>query len=371
MTSSAEFDVVVAGGGLAGCATALALRQVAPGGRILLLEPGNYPRHKVCGEFVSAEGIAALRQMFTAAELAPIMASAPRIAQLRIFIDDSCVSARIEPAAQSIPRYQLDAFLWQACRSRGIECRQASAQQIQDNGPFLVSMGTEVVSASAVVNAAGRWSRLSNSQTAHAAPTATKWIGLKAHFTELRPADSVDLYFFPGGYCGVQPVTAHTVNVCAMVRADAAAELSAVFALHPALAIKSHDWQQASEVVSTAPLVFHPPRPVNGNVMNVGDAAGFIDPFVGDGITLALLSGNLAGECLGPWLRREASHDDALANYGHRYRQQLSPLFQKAARLRDVINLPRPLRSLALRALRVPSLASLLVRQTRASRLSA
>jgi len=369
MNSSTNFDVVVAGAGPAGCAAALALRRQASSARILLLEPGSYPRHKVCGEFVSAEGISALQSLFTPTDLPPLLYPAPRIAQSRIFVDGSCFSARIQPPACSIPRYQLDAFLWQACRSRDIECRQGSALQIEGTHQLSVSTATETIKTSAVVNAAGRWSRLSASIAGDQPPV--KWIGLKAHFTEPHPHDSVDLYFFAGGYCGVQPVDVRTINVCAMVRADAATELSAVFALHAALAARSRSWQQASESVSTAPLVFQRPRPVDKNVLNVGDAAGFIDPFVGDGITLALLSGSLAGECLADWLQNGTSRDEALANYQRRYRQQLSPLFRRAAHVRELINLPRPLRSLALKALRVPSLANFIVRQTRPSRLSA
>ena len=34
-----------------------------------------------------------------------------------------------------------------------------------------------------------------------------KWLGVKAHFAEPPSEPSVDLYFFEGGYCGVQPVT--------------------------------------------------------------------------------------------------------------------------------------------------------------------
>src|SRR5437764_4257372 len=254
MNSSTNFDVVVAGAGPAGCAAALALRRQASSARILLLEPGSYPRHKVCGEFVSAEGISALQSLFTPTDLAPLLYPAPRIAQSRLFVDDSRFSARIQPPACSIPRYQLDAFLWQACRSRGIVCRQGSALQIEGSDQLSISTATERIKASAVVNAAGRWSRLSAADQ----PPA-KWIGLKAHFTEPHPHDSVDLYFFAGGYGGVQPVDLRTINVCAMVRADAATELSAVFALHPALAARSRSWQQASESVSTLPLVFQRP----------------------------------------------------------------------------------------------------------------
>src|SRR5207244_3208632 len=107
----------------------------------------------------------------------------------------------------------------------------------------------------------------------------------KAHFTEAKPAQSVDLYFFPGGYCGVQPVNHSEINVCAMVRADVATTLSEVFKCEPHLFERSSGWQLLTEPVSTSPLNFGQSQPLEGSILLVGDAAGFIDPFVGDGIS--------------------------------------------------------------------------------------
>ncbi len=108
----------------------------------------------------------------------------------------------------------------------------------------------------------------------------------------------MDLYFFAGGYCGVQPLEDGQVNACAMVQAAAANSMEQVLALHPRLAERSRAWQQVSETVATSPLVFAPPQAEEGGVLFAGDAAGFIDPFVGDGISLALRSGAMAAEAL-------------------------------------------------------------------------
>ncbi len=94
-----------------------------------------------------------------------------------------------------------------------------------------------------------------------------KWIGLKAHFAEPPSDPSVDLYFFEGGYCGVQPVDSDgqvrpgRVNACAMVRADVASTLPEVFARHPALRERSRNWTPLSDPVSTSPLIFREPQP--------------------------------------------------------------------------------------------------------------
>ena len=67
--------------------------------------------------------------------------------------------------------------------------------------------------------------------------------------------------------------------------------------MHPQLAERAAGWKAVTQPVSTAPLIYRPPQPVRGNIICVGDAAAFIDPFAGDGISIALRSGQVAAEC--------------------------------------------------------------------------
>ncbi len=73
------------------------------------------------------------------------------------------------------------------------------------NGLFRVMTTAGEFEARALVNASGRWSNL-NLPPAQGVAPQKKWLGIKAHFSETFPEPSVDLYFFDGGYCGVQPV---------------------------------------------------------------------------------------------------------------------------------------------------------------------
>ena len=61
MEVSTQFDVIVVGSGPAGSASAIAAAD--RGLRVLLLEATRFPRHKVCGEFVSAESAEVLRYL--------------------------------------------------------------------------------------------------------------------------------------------------------------------------------------------------------------------------------------------------------------------------------------------------------------------
>ena len=356
-------DLVVIGGGPAG--TAAAIRAARSGMHVLLLEAGRFPRHKVCGEFVSAESLELLGHLLHARQKS-LLNNALRIGLARLFVDGYEVPAEIRPAAASIPRYDLDAGLWDSAKRAGVEASDhAKVQEIRGTGPFLVRTAAGEIEARALLNASGRWSNLRSTHTVKH-QNGTKWIGLKAHYAETSASQSVDLYFFPGGYCGVQPVDGARVNACAMVRADVATTLADVLALHPALRERSRSWHMVSEPVSVAPLQFEMPQPLQEGMLAAGDAAAFVDPFIGDGISLALRSGALAAQCLTGFLNRQTSLEDAARQYQQAYRQQFVSIFRSSSRLRRMLSLPRTVRvPIAFVLQRNPAIARYLVKQTR------
>jgi flavin-dependent dehydrogenase len=378
-----QYDLTVIGGGPAG--TAAAITAARAGAKVLLLERGRFPRHKVCGEFVSAESLGLLSTLLGPAHA--LLADDVRIAQARIFLDGRILSTRITPPAASIARFDLDEALWKSAIHSGVQAqeqttvqqimaRQITVQQSADVGPFRITTSAGECATRAVINATGRWSNL-NSAPNHASSeddslAREKWLGVKAHFAERSPSESVDLYFFDGGYCGVQPLAmgsadgAGSVNACAMVRAEVARTLPEVFSRHPALRERSRKWQPLSEPVSTSPLIFRDPQPLDGNTLRVGDAAGFVDPFVGDGISLALRGGALAAEALIPFFRQETTLEAAAASYSASYEQQLAPVFRNSSRIRQALLLPKALRAPALFVMqRIPALTQHLVNMTR------
>jgi len=243
---------------------------------------------------------------------------------------------------------------------------------VEGEGPFAVSTATQAFQAKAVVNAAGRWSFLTRPET-RARAAAKRWIGVKRHFRESQSSASVDLYFFERGYCGVQPVSVagsngsgQIVNASAMVRADVATDLADVFEFHPALRSRSQDWEPVTEQVTTSPLVFHKPQPLLGRMLQVGDAATFVDPFIGDGISMALRSGELAAECLDEFFRNAASLLQAAARYEENYMKRLAPVFRASTVLRRLLQFPAVVRRPAMSLLQyTPVITRQIVRMTR------
>ncbi len=230
-----SFDIAVVGGGPAGGAAAITAARL--GHRVLLLERGSFPRQKVCGEFVSSEALQLLKALLGECE---ILDGAPMIERARIFVDGKVRETKIAPAAKSIPRFVLDAALWESAKSRGVVALENSAvQETSGDGPFRLVTDSAEYFAKAVINATGRWSNLAEHMRL---PKLDASVGLKAHFREAKPSASVDLYFFSGGYCGVQPIGADEVNVSAMVLPSVAKNLETVFEQEASLKERSRNW---------------------------------------------------------------------------------------------------------------------------------
>jgi flavin-dependent dehydrogenase len=343
------YDLAVIGAGPAGCAAAITAAK--RGLKVLLLDATQYPRHKVCGEFVSAESAEVLRYLL--AEDAQHLFAAPRISNAKLHAAGRSCTIPLVSSAYSIPRIILDDALWRRAQSQGIDCRiDRAAEIVPVNGGFLIK-ASQTYGARHVINATGRWSRLTTRTTRQ------PWIGLKAHFAA-ETDESVDLYFWKHGYCGVQTVAPGILNACALVRQGTAKDLSSVFAADQLLATRANGWRQTTECFATAPVYLGPGSPVIDGILQVGDAAGFVDPFVGDGISLALRSGVLAGRCV-----------DAVtsAAYARLYRQAFSRIFRSTNRIRNLQTFPGFLHPWIVRALAVPSIASHLFHQTRHARL--
>jgi flavin-dependent dehydrogenase len=361
------YDLIVIGGGPAG--TSAAITCARSRARVLLLERGRFPRHKVCGEFVSAESLDLLADLLRPKQ-ARLFSDSVRIPCARIFLDGRTLQAPVDPPAASISRFDLDAILWESAEDCGIDAQQKVAvQSISGAGPFQVKTSVGEFESRALINASGRWSNL-NSAPSH---SGVKWVGLKGHFLESSAPASVDLYFFDGGYCGVQPVDltdgverSGRVNACAMVRADVAATLPEVFLCHAALRERSRGWKPLSDPVSTSPLVFRQPQPERDGILMVGDAAAFVDPFIGDGISLALRSGRLAGESLLRFFAGTISLRQAVRDYRAAYERQLSPVVRTSSKIRRMLGLPQTVRIPILRLLeKTPAITRYLVSKTR------
>jgi flavin-dependent dehydrogenase len=353
-----QCDVAVIGGGPAGATAAiLAARR---GLSVAVLERGAPGRDKVCGEYVSAEALPLLEH------LVPGLAAAAPVIDSAVWISARGRRAAfpLPHTARGISRLKLDATLWEAAGTAGacLHPRTAvTAYRATASGAELAT-GAGTYQARYVLIAAGRWWRLPG-LAADAVAAPSPWVGVKARLSGLAPSTAVEMFVFRGGYCGLAPVENGWTNACCLIHREAAGALSdssdfpawiTAAAAHPALAGRLRPGLQATPTVVTAPVMMGARAAVRAGALATGDAAGFVDPFTGDGLARALLSAQLAVANLD----RPEAYARALQRAGARS-------FRAGAALRWLTQAPPWLQEGALRALARPRWAAALVAATR------
>lgn len=363
-------DLAIIGGGPAGTAAALEARR--HGLEVLLVDRDFFPRDKVCGEVLSAEALPVLEQ--------EIPSTTRRAAYIR---SAEFVSRRGRTYAFPLPspgsglsRRLMDEALWQAAAASGVRVQEGKAVRgvrRTPEGSWVLDTGDkDPLESRFLIVACGRWWTLrglpspANSKTAQRSPALVKsgaWLGVKAHFRGLAMRSAVEVYFFPGGYCGVAPVEDGVYNACCLVHRslvrEACAHSPAGFATwmsrvgrHRALDERLRGGTQVSTTVTTAGMLFGKYATDRDNALLVGDAAGFIDPFTGAGISIALNSGRLAA---GIVARARVRADGPLPQAEIQYRREL---YKASGRS---YTLARPLRLLVTASAEVQEAAARLV----------
>jgi flavin-dependent dehydrogenase len=319
-------DVAIIGGGLAGCSAAIRLAR--HGLNVVLLEASAYPRHKVCGEFMSpgcreqfnALGIAEAVQARGAASITSSLISTP---------DGTRWQADLPGAATGISRHVLDALLAETARQHGAEIRtQTPVTDVRGSlseGFTLQTRQRDTIQARTVIGAHGKRSSIDRVLNRPFMQSQHPFVGLKQHMRGVPVADRVELHTFPGGYCGMSHIEDGLTNVCLLVRLD-------VFQKHSQGDIENFiHWMQTQnplladrlsgavpvleQWMSIARVPFVSRQVITDDILMTGDAAGMITPLTGDGMEIALQSGELAAQHLNAYLLTHHDADRLLSDY--------------------------------------------------------
>ena len=256
--------VCIRGGGPAGCAAALgALREDAT---VQIIEKSHFPRHKVCGEFLSPgiEGILAGLGLLSEFEaLRPA-----RIRRMLIRAGRTEKIANLPETAFGLSRYTFDSWLWNSATVAG-------AAAVRDGNSNVVTTGRRGL--------ARRGGRL---------------FGFKAHFSGPLD-DAVELYFGGRMYVGVNCVEGGFTNVCGLAAEEDLRQWSfdvdLLIRRDSALRARLAPLQRSLDWIFTGPLEFGAQPAAPNDAYVAGDALSFVDPFTGSGLLCALLTGSLAG----------------------------------------------------------------------------
>ena len=282
-----SWDVLIVGGGPAGLATAIFARMA--GLSACVLERRAAPLDKACGEGLMPHGVAALAAM--GVEL-PAAGYAP-LAGVR-FVDGSCSAESRFPtgAGRGIRRTILSAALRQRARDLGAELRDGwEVMAVNDDGAAVTvetrSSGPQT--ARFVVAADGLHSplraRLGLARRSRDAPR----YGVRRHFA-LRPWSSfVEVHWGDAAEAYVTPVGPNELGV-ALLWSGGKHRFDELMLRFPRLAERLAGAPASSEPRGGGPFAQPVARRHAGRIALVGDAAGYLDPLSGEGITLGLKS---------------------------------------------------------------------------------
>jgi flavin-dependent dehydrogenase len=182
------------------------------------------------------------------------------------------------------------------------------------------------------------------------------------------------MYYFRGGYCGLAPVEDGLVNACCLVHRERAGDLQATrdfagwmcrVSGSRALRQRLAGGEQATDTVCTVPVRLAQRAATLDNVLLAGDAAGFLDPFAGDGLACAMLSGALAANVIADGLARGDGTAAIARRYAAQLGQAMGQSYRSTAWLRALVVAPSFVQSLGAKVLLRPVLAQRLVHRTR------
>ncbi|MFM2199094.1 MAG: hypothetical protein RLZZ505_2526 [Verrucomicrobiota bacterium] len=264
--------ITITGGGLTGLSLAIALRKHGVG--VALHEAGNYPRHRVCGEFIS--GVS--RETLETLGIAETLADAQHHRSVTWFSGDTLLRDNTLPTpALALSRHLLDDRLQKLATSLGVEIHTGSRRKMSPGQPGEV------------------W-------TAGRKPARGEWIGLKAHIRGISTTAHLEMHSGPRGYLGITPVEDGWHNACGLFRIDKSltarhADLLPAYLAengNTALArrIAAAEWREGSfTAVAGFSLGLQAPTP---GILSLGDSHAIIPPFTGNGMTMAFQSAETA-----------------------------------------------------------------------------
>jgi flavin-dependent dehydrogenase len=302
--SDFDYDVAIVGAGLGGLSAAISLAQ--SGKKVVLFEGNAIGKHKVCGEFISPESRVIFSNLGVLEQLEA--AGARAITSARILTNHR--RGRTIPFTHSgigISRAVSDTLLWNHAISLGVTCRDSTKVQEVNRieGGFLLKTGESKHRVKFLIAATGRNGRHFGEKTRQSERKSGKYMGIKAHFRGVRMTDNqVQLFPYEGGYCGVVRVENDLVNACALIdykrsRGKTPAQIwDSILEENSQLKKILGGREPEFNWLATGNVTFNCFNPATEDILRVGDAAGYIHPLTGDGMAMAVRSGELARDAI-------------------------------------------------------------------------
>lgn len=355
---SNKYDVIIAGAGPAG--TSASIHLAKHNLRVLLLEQKQFPRPKLCGEFISPECAVHFEKLGVAVAM---MSSNPAKISRTVFYSSRGHRVSVPSdwfgsgAALGLSRATMDNNLLERAKSLGVDVLQGSTvtNVIEEENRVCgirvkTTNGDSEFRAPVTMDATGRarilTRRFQQNHDESKGHVRRGLVAFKAHLTDAKPAQDVcEIYSYRGGYGGLSSVENGISNLCFIVAAKDVRRLhsNADAVMHETVmknqraARTLHHARRCSEWLSVSLEGFGTaePAPKQG-LLAIGDSASFIDPFTGSGMLMALESAHLAARVVGCHIN-DLSHAVGLKELRRDYVEQYRRRFASRLRISGVL----------------------------------
>jgi len=305
-----QFDVIIIGGGLAGLTSAIDLAQ--NNFRVLLIEKNSYPKHKVCGEYVSNEVLPYLEAL----GFNPFEFGAKRITNFELTThNNKTIQAELPLGGFGISRYQMDFQLYQlALRQEVSVLEDTVVDVVFKNDVFQVhTKSGQRFTSKITMGAFGKRSNLDLTFQRAFITKKSPYLGVKIHMSGNFPENKVALHNFQGGYCGVSKVENDHINLCYITNYEAFKRYKDIDAFQNEVIFKNlalKELFQNSNIEFDKPLTisqisFETKNPIENHMIMCGDSAGMIHPLCGNGMAMAIRSAQLASGLIIDYLQNK------------------------------------------------------------------
>lgn len=366
-------DIIIVGGGLAGLTSAIHLSR--SGLKVTIIEKNRYPKHKVCGEYVSNEVLPYLRWLTAD----PFSLQPTRINRALISaVSGKTVECRLPLGGFGISRYAFDRFLLNKALNHGCTLIEDTVTDmaLTHNTYQVNTTAHGTLPAKMVLGAYGKRSVLDHKLSRNFIKQPSPWLAVKAHYQGNFSKDLVALHNFRGGYCGVSKVENDVINICYLVDYNTFKQYRDIEAYQQQVLFKNIHLKaifENSRLLFDKPLTisqvsFDKKETVYNHVLMVGDTAGLIHPLCGNGMAMAIHSAKIASELILQYFGGSICSRNMLERaYLQAWNTQFKKRLHMGKILATVFSNERLSETLISGLLHFPALLPALIRQTHGS----
>lgn len=363
-------DIIIIGGGLAGLVSAIHLSKA--GLSVILIEKNEYPKHKVCGEYISNEVLPYLQ--YLGAD--PMTTGAKKISRFLLSTTrGKTIETGLPLGGFGVSRYTLDHFLVQhAIKSNAVVIRDIASDIVFENDFFRVTTKEgKTLSSKIVIGAFGKRSNMDIALNRAFIKNRSPFVGVKTHMQGDFPDDLVALHNFDGGYCGVSQVENGNLNVCYLTNYKSFQQYRNIDAFNKAVLYKNPHLKNIfenavpvfEEPLTISQVSFSDKTTVQDHILMCGDAAGMIHPLCGNGMAMAIHSARIASELIIDYFNKTIKSREALESlYNQQWNHEFKKRIQTGRILQSFFGKDNLARAIMYGLTHVPGLLPAIIKQT-------